>query len=60
MSDSGSDPDTAAVLAILRGVAGDSRDPDVELAERLVALGVSTEAELDAVLKELLRDARRD
>lgn len=60
MSDHGSDPDSSTVLEILRAVAGTSRDPDVELAERLVALGTSSPSRIDAVLKGLVRDARRD
>jgi predicted amino acid dehydrogenase len=60
MSDSGSDSDTATALAILRGIAGTSRDPDVDLAERLVAIAGATKDRVDAVLKDLVRDARRD
>lgn len=60
MSATGFHSDTATVLEVLRGVAGVSHDPDVQLAEKLVALVDATEAEVDAALKDLLSDAHRD
>ena len=60
MTDNRHDADSEIVVEILRGAAGDSRDPDVELAERLVVLVGAESRLLDAALAALIRDAHRD
>jgi hypothetical protein len=60
MSDATPAPDTTTVMEILRGAAGDSNDPDVNLAELLAGLAGLADADVEAALTELLRNAHRD
>lgn len=60
MSEAATDPDTTTVLEILRGAAEGSNDPDVRLAQLLPRLMGVADADVDAVLAEVLRDAHRD
>lgn len=61
MTDVSTDPDAPVVLELLRGVAGASRDPDVDLAELLVKLVEEGSPDrVDEILATLIRDARRD
>jgi hypothetical protein len=60
VDDMSTDPDAPAVIELLRGVAGDARDPDVEIAELLVTLANQGHADVDSTLELLIRHAHRD
>ena len=54
------DTETTDILEILRGAAAGANDPDVALAELLVAMSRRDPPAVHAVLAQLIRDAHRD